>query len=210
MKPVPVDNRPVSAEFCRCLAVAWFEGASGQAATIGARRALLGLMIVWLNGTFGAGKTTTATKLVSLLPSARLFDPEMVGFMLRHVLHEPVADFQDQPPWRALVRATATQVLRHVGGILVAPQTVLVEAYAREIFGGLAEDGVSMRHFVLHADTDELLRRINGSPEATQWRLDHVQPYLDAIPWLHRDATVVDTTHRTPDEVALVIKGHLD
>ena len=167
-------------------------------------------MIVWLNGTFGAGKTTTAGELVKILPSARLFDPEMVGFMLRHVLYEPVADFQDQPPWRALVRATARQVLDHVGGILVAPQTILVEDYAREIFAGLAEDGVPVRHFVLHADTAELIRRIEGTTEATQWRLDHVQPYLDAVPWLHRDATVVDTTGRTSAEVALMVKGHLD
>jgi hypothetical protein len=166
-------------------------------------------MIVWLNGTFGAGKTTTAVELVKLLPSARLFDPEMVGFMLRHVLHEPVDDFQDLPPWRALVRETATRVLRHVGGTLVAPQTILVEDYAREIFSGLAEDGVPVRHFVLHADTAELVRRIEGSPEATRWRLDHVRPYLDAIAWLHRDATVVDTTGRTPEEVALTIEGHL-
>jgi hypothetical protein len=31
-------------------------------------------MIVWINGTFGAGKTTTAAALVELLPAARLFD----------------------------------------------------------------------------------------------------------------------------------------
>jgi len=109
-------------------------------------------MIVWLNGTFGAGKTTTAAELVKLLPAARLFDPEQVGYLLRHVLYEPVYDFQDLPPWRPLVRETAARVLRHVGGTLVAPQTILVEAYAKEIFDGLAADDVTVHHFVLHAD----------------------------------------------------------
>lgn len=52
-------------------------------------------MIVWLNGAFGAGKTSTARELVTLLPEARIFDSEYVGFMLRHVLTEPVDDFQD-------------------------------------------------------------------------------------------------------------------
>jgi hypothetical protein len=40
-------------------------------------------VIIWLNGTFGAGKTTTAAELLTLLPGSRLFDPETVGFMLR-------------------------------------------------------------------------------------------------------------------------------
>ena len=39
-------------------------------------------MIVWLNGTFGCGKTTTAAELCPLIPSSRLFDPETVGYML--------------------------------------------------------------------------------------------------------------------------------
>jgi len=34
-------------------------------------------MIIWLNGAFGAGKTTTATELAGTMPSARLFDTEM-------------------------------------------------------------------------------------------------------------------------------------
>ena len=51
-------------------------------------------MIVWLNGTFGAGKTATAAALVPLIPEARLFDPETVGYMLRaNLADHPVPDF---------------------------------------------------------------------------------------------------------------------
>jgi adenylylsulfate kinase-like enzyme len=50
-------------------------------------------MILWINGTFGAGKTSTAAELVRLLPRARVYDPEQVGYMLPHVLTEPVDDF---------------------------------------------------------------------------------------------------------------------
>ncbi|MBQ0895813.1 hypothetical protein KBX37_22400 [Micromonospora sp. U56] len=35
-------------------------------------------MIVWLNGAFGAGKTTVAAELCQRLPGARRFDPEWV------------------------------------------------------------------------------------------------------------------------------------
>jgi adenylylsulfate kinase-like enzyme len=36
-------------------------------------------MIIWLNGTFGAGKTTTARQLAERLANARHFDPELAG-----------------------------------------------------------------------------------------------------------------------------------
>ena len=39
--------------------------------------------LVWLGGTFGAGKTTTGRLLVERAPGLRLFDPEWVGFLLR-------------------------------------------------------------------------------------------------------------------------------
>lgn len=38
-------------------------------------------MIIWLNGTFGCGKTSAAAELHSLVPSSRVFDPETVGYM---------------------------------------------------------------------------------------------------------------------------------
>jgi hypothetical protein len=56
-------------------------------------------VIIWLNGTFGAGKTTTSAEPSSLLPDAHVFDSEHVGYMLRHVLGKavPVRDFQEWP-----------------------------------------------------------------------------------------------------------------
>ena len=82
-------------------------------------------MIVWLNGTFGAGKTATGPELLPLVPGARLFDPETVGYMLRpNLADHPVSDFQDWPPWRPLVVATATELARYTGEHLIAAQTV--------------------------------------------------------------------------------------
>lgn len=61
-------------------------------------------VIIWLNGPFGAGKTTTAKQLVGRLDNARHFDPELVGYLLRTALGDhDLKDFQDLPPWRELV-----------------------------------------------------------------------------------------------------------
>jgi hypothetical protein len=163
-------------------------------------------VIVWLNGAFGAGRTTTARALTALLPKARIFDSEYVGYMLRHVLTtEPVYDFQEWPPWRGLVVATAAQVLDYVGGTLVVPQSVLERKYWQEIRHGLTEAGVPVRHVVLHADRAQLLRRIeNDAAEAgaNQWRRDHLDAYQAALPWLTEEAEFVDTTGVAPAQVA--------
>ena len=99
-------------------------------------------MIVWLNGTFGCGKTSTAAELHSLVPSSRVFDPETVGYMLQpNLADHPVSDFQHWPPWRSLVVATATELTRFTGQHLIAPQTILVRAYLEQIFAGLAAPG---------------------------------------------------------------------
>ena len=39
-------------------------------------------MIIWINGGFGAGKTTLAAELHRRLPDAVVYDPEDVGLML--------------------------------------------------------------------------------------------------------------------------------
>jgi len=86
-------------------------------------------VIIWLNGTFGCGKTSTAAELHSLVPSSRVFDPETVGYMLQpNLADQPVADFRHWPPWRPLVVATATELARFTGQHLIAPQTILVRA----------------------------------------------------------------------------------
>ena len=42
-------------------------------------------MIVWLNGTHGAGKTTTSALVQQLLPDSRVFDAEKVGEVLMDI-----------------------------------------------------------------------------------------------------------------------------
>jgi thymidylate kinase len=53
---------------------------------------------VWLNGTHGAGKTTTSALVQQLIPDSRVFDAEKVGETLvvetaRHVLDDTGGTF---------------------------------------------------------------------------------------------------------------------
>ncbi|OZD17822.1 ATP-binding protein [Rhodococcus sp. 06-156-3C] len=171
-------------------------------------------MIVWLNGTHGAGKTTTSRLLQQRLPDSRVFDAEKVGETLMDISPGlPATDnFQHWPLWRPLVVETARRVLEYTGGTLIVPMTVLIEQYWREISDGLAFHGIAVQHFVLHTDEPTLRRRIENDQVMgpSTFRYAHVDPYFEAADaWLHDVATVVDTTHRNPDAVADYISDAL-
>ena len=156
-------------------------------------------MIIWLNGTFGAGKTTTAGYLAGRLANARSFDPEEVGYLLRATLddHE-FKDFQDLQPWRELVPVFTENIARFTGQHLIAVQTVLREDYWQELTAGFQRTRLDIFHVLLHVDSGVLAERIKADEvEAPcQWRLDHIGDYEKARPWMESAADlVIDTTY---------------
>ncbi|MET9022613.1 hypothetical protein ABZV93_21795 [Actinopolymorpha sp. NPDC004070] len=81
------------------------------------------------------------------------------------------------------------------------------------IFDALGAEGVEVRHFVLDAVPDEFVRRIENDTElrqAKEWRLQRLADYQAALPWLRDSASVVDTNHKTPVDVAAEIAGCLE
>ena len=118
-------------------------------------------MIIWINGGFGAGKTTLAAELHRRLPDAVVYDPEDVGLMLWKWM-PPNGDFQHLPSWRELVVATALSLRRHHADTLIVPMSLIRDAYRAEILGGLAAAGEEVRHVFLAADAGVLRERLNA------------------------------------------------
>jgi hypothetical protein len=98
-------------------------------------------VIVWINGAFGAGKSTTAGLLLESLEGARLFDPEYVGYLLQRFVPVPTGDFQDLPLWRTLTVQTLAGLDREHPGTWVVPMTLVNGGYRAEIHGGLRRLG---------------------------------------------------------------------
>ena len=119
-------------------------------------------MIIWINGAFGAGKTTLAEELSRRLPDAVLFDPEYVGYILQRWVTVPTGDFQDLPSWRELVIATALSLRKHHAATLIVPMTLISDDYLAEILGGLRADGEEIRHVFLDLDPAVLRQRITS------------------------------------------------
>ena len=118
-------------------------------------------VIIWINGGFGAGKTTLAEELHRRLPDAVVYDPEDVGLMLWKQI-PPNGDFQHLPSWRELVVATALALRRHHADTLIVPMSLIRDAYRDQILGGLAGAGEQVLHVFLEADAGVLRERLNA------------------------------------------------
>jgi hypothetical protein len=168
-------------------------------------------VVCWLNGSFGAGKTTVSEHLVMRWPEALVFDAELPGFMLREIVPSPPEDFQDLRVWRRSAVDTAAMLLAEYQRPLLVPMTVVNMGYLREIFDGLGAAGANVRHFFLDVPPQTLRRRIQEQviwpddvvrdAEVRRWRLEQVERCARAAEVLPEDAVVLDG-ERSPTELA--------
>jgi predicted kinase len=168
-------------------------------------------VIIWLNGGFGAGKTTLAEELHRRLPDAVLYDPEQVGVMLWKFMR-PNSDFQDLPSWRELVVATALSLRRHHADTLIVPMTLIRDAYRAEILDALAAAGEDVLHVFLELDANVLRQRLNArevyppDPEveqrAREWGLGKVEAAVTAAAGQPEGTLMLRSDRLTPAELA--------
>ena len=161
-------------------------------------------LVVWINGAFGVGKTSVAEELVPLLPGSLLFDPELIGVMLRHVIpaEEQTDDFQDIPTWRELTRDALVSLARaRVPDRIVVPMTLVDGRYFEEVVGGIGERGVRVVHVTLEAPAEVVAERLRARSGDEEWGLARVAGCVGAL----RDkrfATHVDASRTSPSELA--------
>lgn len=167
--------------------------------------------VIWLNGTHGVGKTTTAALLAERVPHSRVLDAEKIGAVLMDISPSLpwTGNFQDWRPWRELVVDTVRRVLDYSQGPLIMPMTVLRSSYWNEIREGLSEQSITIRHFVLDATQATLHARIMGDVDLgpSRFRLDYVGRYAEARTWMRADPTIslVNTDGLAPEDVAHIL-----
>jgi adenylylsulfate kinase-like enzyme len=177
-------------------------------------------VIIWINGAFGAGKTTLADELSTRLPDAMLFDPEYVGYILhRWVPTSETGDFQDLPVWRKLVADFATRLTAEYGRPLVVPMTVINADYRDEIFGLIGKTGGRILHVFLDVPAEQLRRRIDAQvlidddpdadARARAFRHRNVDRCIAARAELPADTLVLRSDQHTPPELADLVLQEL-
>lgn len=166
-------------------------------------------MIVWINGAYGSGKSTAAHLLVSRIPGAQHFSAELVGDAVRENIKELCyhVEYPDYPIWRKFVRELLLEMANRTDKPILIPMTVLKEAYIRDIFDFLEDNGVSCRHVVLDTPAEVTLERILArGEEADCWcarQAERCAAALKDLPGIHIDA------EKSAEEVAEEILAQL-
>jgi adenylate kinase family enzyme len=141
-------------------------------------------MIIWINGTFGSGKTTTAYELHKRLENSFVFDPERVGFVLMRNVPKEIAkaDFQDYPIWRETNYTLLKQVTESYTGIIIVPMTLTNEEYFKEIIGRLREDGIIVNHFTISASKETIAKRLRKRFEGEKsWAYQQMETRMSSL-----------------------------
>lgn len=123
-------------------------------------------MIIWINGSFGVGKTTIAKKLNKKVKESIIYDPEEIGIFLTKILPKK-EDFQDYELWRKF----NYEILKYLNSKyqnIIVPMTITNVQYYNEIVGKLRQDNIKVESFILIASKNTLIERLNKR-NSTEW-----------------------------------------
>ncbi len=156
-------------------------------------------MIIWINGSFGVGKSETSRILHEILPNSHIYDPEQVGYFLWDNFPNSMkrqGDFQDIVIWRSINYEIIKHLAETYQGDLIIPMTMVNAIYYNEIVGRLKRDGIDVKHFILTAPRETIIKRLiqRGDGE-NSWAEQQIDRCLTAY---EKDITgiKVDTSDR--------------
>nr|BAJ05900.1 putative TmrB-like protein [Streptomyces sp. SANK 60405] len=171
-------------------------------------------MLVWINGAFGAGKSSVTEEVTRAVGEVIVFDPEEVGFHLRTWVPLPASqDFQDLACWRDVVGQTCAAFERHYPSrLLLVPMTVVNDDYRREIFDIIHQSTDDVLHVWLSATrqtlTDRITRQVvwpddpERDAEVRAWRLAQIDGAMTAERRLGADTVLLPTDDTSPRRLA--------
>jgi len=169
-------------------------------------------VIIFVNGPFGVGKTTTVAALARYMPDALVIDPEAVGHMLWRQLPDALhtEEFELEPVWPSVTRCVIEAVHRTYGRTVLVPMTIARPPVFAELVGALRAGRHDVHHFTLLATAPTIrdrLRRRGEGPDRwgeLSWEGLQVERCLESLAQLNF-ATHIDTEHQTPEQIATTI-----
>ncbi|WP_243300219.1 AAA family ATPase [Bacillus litorisediminis] len=164
-------------------------------------------MIIWINGTFGSGKSTTAYELQRRIRSSFVYDPERFGYVLMRNVPKEIAksDFQDYPLWREANYQLLKQISQDYKGTIIVPMTLTNEIYFNEIIGKLKNDGIEIKHYTLMATEKTIEKRLRQRFEGKRpWAYQQMEARLKSLASDFFKEQIM-TDHMSVDEVVATI-----
>ncbi|KAF1299648.1 tunicamycin resistance protein [Enterococcus sp. JM4C] len=169
------------------------------------------MMIIWINGAFGSGKTTVAEQLEKELAGSMIYDPEIVGDTMTQLIPDDMklADFQDYPIWRQWNKQLLKEIYFNYPGDIIVPMTIYKKEYVEEIIESLEDEGLQVAHLLLEVTREEIIERLKKRNDGTlAWGESKVDDILAGFKQL--EFTEIIPNHE-PDisQVIMRIKTHI-
>ncbi|MGX6966234.1 AAA family ATPase [Vagococcus teuberi] len=175
-------------------------------------------MIIWINGAFGAGKTTVATELVKQIQPSFLYDPENIGDLFRSNL--PISmqksDFQYYPEWRQWNVHLLKKIYQEYEGDIIVPMTIYKTEAVSEILGKLREENIPVCHIQLDVSKETIISRLQERPKSLiEWgesKVDEILEAFKSVPQhekINNSDTSLDTVIKEIIEKTIYIKNNL-
>ncbi|MDU5722169.1 AAA family ATPase [Clostridium sp. LQ25] len=143
-------------------------------------------MIIWINGTFGVGKTTVSNELHKKLKDSFVYDPEKAGEFIWDnspdcINHKD--DFQNISMWRDFNYQMLKYIHENYSGTIIVPMTLVNKEYYSQIIGRLINEGISIHHYILLAERSTILSRLEErGASSNSWpaqQMDRCLPSLE-------------------------------
>jgi hypothetical protein len=174
------------------------------------------MTIVFINGSFGVGKTTVARLLCRRTRSSAIANPEHAGFIVLRLprwmmlRNQGSGDYQDMPLWRRLTVLTI-RLARLRARTVFVPMAFTNLDYLNEIRAAVARFDSDIHHVCLVAPlpvVEGRLRRRNDAPHHLEWQLCRARDCCTA----HQDesfAIRIGAATPAPEEIADEIEALL-
>ncbi len=159
-------------------------------------------MIIWINGSFGVGKTTIAKKLENKIAIKKtiIYDPEEIGGFLSNLFNHKEDDFQDYELWR-MFNYEILKYLNNEFEIIIVPMTITNIQYFDEIVSKLEKEGINIKHFILVATKENIIQRLNNRKNSTKWTYLQIDRCIDTFDSCILKGQIINTNNKSIDEV---------
>jgi 2-phosphoglycerate kinase len=164
------------------------------------------IKIIWINGAFGSGKTTTAFEINRRLTNSFVYDPENIGYFLRRNMPKEILernDFQNEILWRTFNYEIIKNIASKYNGIIIIPMTIYNQKYYDEIIGKLIESEIVVEHYILGATKETILKRLKKRLGNAVWAKNKIENCINGFEELKRrkETIYIDTNNKKINEV---------
>lgn len=169
-------------------------------------------MIIWINGSYGVGKSTIARELHKLNPESFIFDAESVGNAIRDNMPKQLFNgyiFEGYDLWFKTIVELLKAINKQYKGDIYIPMTLVYPDSFDKIANPLREEGITLYHVLLEANYEIIHDRILNRGETEDcWCMQHINMCL-TNQHEFKNVRRISTINKTPFDIANKINSLL-